>query len=65
MAFTRQEYSSKLPFPSPGDLLNPGTEAVSPELAGGFFTTQPPEKPLDYFAVSQKINFINFSERKK
>ena len=64
MAFTRQQYSSRLPFPSPGDPHNPGTEAVSPALAGGFFTTEPPEKPLDYFSVPQKINFINFPGRK-
>ena len=34
---------SGLPFPSPGDLPNPGTEPVSPVLAGRFFTTAPPE----------------------
>ena len=42
MGFSRQEYWSKLPFPSPGDLPNPGTKPaspVSPALAGGFFTT--------------------------
>ena len=31
-------------LPSPGDLLNPGTEPVSPELTGRFFTAEPPEK---------------------
>ena len=30
--FPRQEYWSGLPFPSPGDLLHPGTEPVSPAL---------------------------------
>ena len=39
MGFCRQEYWSELPFPSPGDLPDPGTEPVSPALAGGFFTT--------------------------
>ena len=39
-----QEYWSGLPFPSPGDLLNPGIEPVSPVLAGRFFTTEPPGK---------------------
>ena len=39
MEFSRQEYRSGLPFPSPEDLPNPGTEFVSPVLAGGFFTT--------------------------
>ena len=42
MGFPRQEYWSELPFPSPGDLLNPGTELMSSSLAGGFFTTEPP-----------------------
>ena len=42
IGFSRQEYWSGLPFSSPGDLLDPGTEPaslVSPALAGGFFTT--------------------------
>ena len=38
MNFSRQEYRSGLPFPTPGD-LNPGIEPASPALAGGFFTT--------------------------
>ena len=33
MEFSRQEYWSGLPFPSPGDLPNPGIEPVSPALA--------------------------------
>ena len=32
MGFSRQEYWSGLPFPSPGDLPNPGTEPGSPAL---------------------------------
>ena len=42
MEFSRQEYWSGLPFPSPADLLNSGIEPVSlasPALAGRFFTT--------------------------
>ena len=34
------------PFPSPGALPDPGTQPVSPALEGGFFTTEPPGKPL-------------------
>ena len=37
MKYSRQEYWSGLPFPSPGDLPNPGMEPVSPGLAGRFF----------------------------
>ena len=46
MGFPRQEYWSGLPFPSPGDLPDPGIEPVSPALADGFFPTEPPGKPL-------------------
>ena len=45
MGFPRQEYWSGLPFPSPGDLSNPGIEPTFPTLAGGFFTTEPAGKP--------------------
>ena len=44
MEFSRQEYWSRLPFPSPGDLPHPGIEPTSPALAGRFFTTKPPGK---------------------
>ena len=37
MGFSRQEYWSGLPFPSPGDLPDPEIELVSPALAGGLF----------------------------
>ena len=50
--FARQECWIGLPFPSPGDLLDPGIESVSPELAGGFFTTEPPGKPRPSIHVS-------------
>ena len=46
MGFPRQEDCSGLPFPSPGHLPDPGIESASPALAGGFFTTEPPGKPL-------------------
>ena len=48
VGFSRQESWSGLPFPPPGDLLDPGTESLSPEppaLAGGFFTTAPSGSP--------------------
>ena len=47
MEFSRQEYWSELPFPTPGDLPYPGIKFMSlapPELASGFFTTVPPKK---------------------
>ena len=45
MGFPRLEYWTVLPFPSPGDLPNPGIEPMSPALAGRFYTTEPPGKP--------------------
>jgi len=48
MEFSRQEYWSRLPFPTAGDLPNPGIETASPALAGGFFTTELPWKPSKY-----------------
>ena len=45
IGFSRQEYWSGLPFPSPGDLPNPGIKSTSPVLASVFFTTEPPGKP--------------------
>ena len=44
MGFSRREYWSGLPFPSPGNLPDPGIKSASPALAGGFFTTEPPGK---------------------
>ena len=44
MGFPRQKNWNGLPFPSPGDLPDPRIEPVSPALAGGFFTTEPPGK---------------------
>ena len=46
MGFPRQEYWSGFPFPSPGDIPDPGIKPVSPALAGGSFTSKLPEKPL-------------------
>jgi len=46
MEFARQGYWSGLPFPSPGDLPDPGIEPMSPSLASGFFTTEPSGKPI-------------------
>ena len=43
-----QEHLTGLPFPSPGDLPDPGIElaSASPALAGRFFTPEPPGKPI-------------------
>ena len=45
---------------SPGDLPDPGIEAVSPALAGRFFTAESPGKPLK---VYQLINWLSYKPR--
>ena len=45
MEFSRQEYWSGLPFPSPGDLPHPGIEPVSPTLEADALPSEPPGKP--------------------
>ena len=57
MEFSRQEYWSGLPFPSPRNLPGPGVKPVPPALRGGFFTTEPPGKPQN--------KEIPLTERKK
>ena len=46
MEFPRQEYRSGLPFPSPGDLPDPGTEPGSSALQADSLPTEPPGKPV-------------------
>ena len=58
MGFSRREYWSGLPFPSPGDLSDPGTEPTSPELAGRFFTTEPPGKPIYWILTSNRSWYL-------
>ena len=56
MGFPRQEYWSGLPFPSPGDLPDPGIELASLALAGGFFAAGPPGSPVP--AVGVLYSFV-------
>ena len=70
MGFSRKDYWTRLPFPSPGGLLDPfsiekipGIEPMSSALAGGFFTAELPRKPnLTYnhtWIHIKKINALN------
>ena len=45
MEFSRQEYWSGLPFPSPGDLFDPGIEPRSPALQADALPSEPPGQP--------------------
>ena len=46
MEFSRQEYWTELPFPSPGDLPDPGTEPGSPTWQVDSLQSETPEKPI-------------------
>ena len=46
MGFSRQEYWSGVPFPSPGDLPDPGVEPRSPALQADALPSEPPGKIL-------------------
>ena len=55
VGFSRQEYWSGLPFPSPGDLPNTGIEPGSPALQADALPSEPPGKPL--LVYKNTINF--------
>ena len=59
MGFSRQEYLSGLQFLSPGDLPDSGIEPVSPAMAGGFFTTEPPGKPSVRSVRAEELGLID------
>ena len=52
MGFSRQEHWSRLPFPSSGDLLDPGIEPWSPALKAVSLSSEPPGKPNTYIRRS-------------
>ena len=57
VGFSRQEYWTGLPCPPPGNLLNSGIEPRSPgspDLAGRFFTPEPPGKPSGHLLFPHK-----------
>ena len=56
MGFSRQEYWSGWPFPSPGDLPNPGIEPRSPTLQADALTSEPPK-----VVINHSPSFIGFS----
>ena len=65
IGFSRQEYWSGLPFPSPGDLPNPGIKPRSPSLQADTLTSEPPGKPAEVHKegrihIWKEINLIFF-----
>ena len=64
MGFSRQEYWSGLPFPSPGDLPNPGIEPRSPTLQADALTSAPPGKPPRYTVeVTNRFKGLDLIDR--
>ena len=67
--FPREEYWSRLPFPPPGYLPNPGIKPqslVPPAWSGGFFTTEPCGKPMVHLKLTPcYVNYISKLDRKK
>ena len=67
MGFSRQEYCSGLPIPSPGDLPDPGIEPGSPALRADALPSEPPGKPIvarrivGYIVVAQSTCEINLT----
>ena len=57
MGFSRQECWSGLPFPSPGDLPDPGIELGSPALQADALPSEPPGKP-QYTVGADKHDLI-------
>ena len=53
VGFSRQEYWSALPFLSPGDLPDPGSEPGSPALEGDSVLTKPSGKPAKFININQ------------
>ena len=60
MGFSRQEYWNGLPFPSPGDLPDPGIESGSPAFQADTLTSEPPGKPHIYaqFSSVQSLSHV-------
>ena len=55
----QEEYWRGLLFPPPGDLLDPGIEPMSPALASGFFSTEPPGRPENINTYTLKMKKIS------
>ena len=59
MGFPRQEYWSGLPFPSPGDLSDPGIEPGSPKLQVNSLPSDPKSQTQNTHPVSVHVRKLN------
>ena len=62
MGFSRQEYWSRLPYPSPGDLPNPGIKPRSCALQADALTSEPPWKPYMINENTTNIKMFKFTK---
>ena len=65
MRFSRQEYWSGLPFPSPGDLLDPGIKSGSPALQADSLLAEPPGKPQRQKAKPKALMLGGIGSRRR
>ena len=63
MEFSRQAYRGGLPFPSPGDLPDPGIESRSPTLQANALPSEPPGKHNCQILKTTKISFSRFMNK--
>ena len=64
MGFFKQGYWSGVPFPSPGDLPNPGIEPGSPTLKAHSLPSEPPGKPLTKVWGQKNIFYASRNKKK-
>ena len=62
MGFSRQEYWSGLPFPSPGDPPDPGIEPGSPSLQEDYLLNEPPVNQIIIYKCFKYKNDSNQTE---
>ena len=63
MEFSRQEHWSGLPFPSPGDLPDPGIKPRSPALQADPLPSEPPGKPWEVVG-NTKMNMTEYASKR-
>ena len=61
IGFFRQEYWSRLPFPSPGDLPDPEIEPGSPALQADSLPSEPPGKPIH---ITKELQILGSQKEK-
>ena len=65
MELFREEYWSRLPFPSPGDLPDPGMQPGTPALQADSLPSEPPGKPFFLIVLYLLFEFAMDPEKKK